>query len=99
MNQYFVIDGSSDPGNYNVYEVIDGEKRHIYHVNGMKKGGIKKSRQYIGNYLVSKYNYSLSTIVPHQNIKPDRQESKNPWHRNCTVQDYLDGIDPQKKLK
>jgi len=99
MNHYFVIDGSSNPGDYNVYEVINGEKRHIYQVEGMKKGGIKESRQFIGNYLARKYNYSLSTIVPHQNKKPGRLESKNPWHRNCTIQDYLDGIDPQKKPK
>lgn len=99
MDHYFVIDGSSNLGIYDVYEVINGEKRHIYHIENMKRGGLKKSRQFIGNYLVGKYKYSLSKIIPHQNKKPDRPESKNPWHKKCSVQDYLQGIDPQKKSK
>ncbi|NHC43581.1 hypothetical protein G6549_27460 [Bacillus sp. MM2020_1] len=98
MQHYFIIEGCRETGNYVVYEEKNGNQQLIYTVNDVKKGGLKKSRQYIGNYL-KQCGYSLSDIVPHQTVKPDRAESKNRLHTNCTVQDYIDGIDPEKKPK
>ncbi|MFE0506955.1 hypothetical protein ACWF7H_18820 [Peribacillus butanolivorans] len=98
MNHFFIIEGCSDTGNYVIFEGKRGtqENLKIHTVNNRKKG-LKECRQYIGNYLKFTCGYALNQVIPHQCVKPDRLESKNPWHRNCTVQDYIDGIDPAKK--
>lgn len=98
MEHYFVIEGSRETGNYIIYENKDGNTlSEIHTVNDMKRGGLKACRQHIGNLLKNKYGYSLDQVVPHQCVKPGREESKNPWIKSSTVQDYLDGIDPLKK--
>ncbi|MFJ9385219.1 hypothetical protein ACIROD_15935 [Peribacillus sp. NPDC101481] len=101
MNHFFIIEGCRETGNYVVYEGKKGVQENliIQTVNNKKKGGLKECRQYIGNHLKNKCGYALNQVVPHQCVKPNREEFKNPWHLNCTVQDYIDGIDPAKKQK
>lgn len=100
MDHYFIIEGQRETGNYVVYESINGKKPYeIYTVKNMKRGGLKQCRQHVGNLLKNTYGYSKDQVIPHQCVKPDREESKNPWIYNSTVQDYLDGIDPLKKPK
>lgn len=91
------IVGGINSGNYSAYKNDDTEP--FVSIVGWTNRGLSAIRKMIGNYLVTQCGYSTTTNIPQHNIKPDRPESKNDLHKICTVQDYLDAVDPAKKYR
>ncbi|MDF9412977.1 hypothetical protein E1B06_14930 [Brevibacillus laterosporus] len=91
------IVGDINSGNYSAYKNDDSEP--FVSIVGWKKYGLSAIRKMVGNYLITQCGYSTTTNIPQHNIKPCRAESKNDFHKICTVQDYLDAVDPAKKYR
>lgn len=96
-NHYFITNGCRETGNYSITEVIKGKETILHNIYGNRRGGLKEARQWIGQYVMSKYDYSQDTPVVHQCVKPQREESKNPWHDDWKVNDYLKGTKASRK--
>ncbi|AKF92655.1 hypothetical protein AYJ08_05245 [Brevibacillus sp. SKDU10] len=91
------IVGDINSGNYSAYKNDDTEP--FVSIVGWKKFGLSAIRKMVGNYLVTQCGYSTTTNIPQHNIKPGRPDSDNRLHKICTVQDYIDGIDPDEKYR
>lgn len=88
----FIIEGDSESGNYSVF--VNGSTIPLKEIRGRHRGGLKASRQFIGQYL-NELGHGAEEVFSHQCVKPGRDN--NPWFHDVTVQEYLDGIDPQKR--
>jgi hypothetical protein len=87
-NFYFIIEGSKESGSYFVYEVTDLVRRLIFETHCAYRGGLKISRQKIGEYLQTK-GFSSNDALYHQCYKPGR---KNNPILKWTVSEYLIGV-------
>ncbi|WP_282035007.1 hypothetical protein [Metabacillus indicus] len=77
----FIISGCRETGDYTIQVAHDGLYTTVHEVIGNKRAGLKESRKWIGEYLVSKYEYPLDKLISHKCIKPGRNENKNPIHK------------------
>ena len=87
-NFHFMIEGDKESGKYIVHEIINGDSRQIFEINGKYYGGLKASRQKIGEHL-QKRGYHLNDAFSHQCVKPGR--GSNPIHE-WTVEEYFIGV-------
>jgi hypothetical protein len=90
LAHYFIIHGNREDGNYSIFEIIDDKKESVNKIFGNKRQGLKESRQWIGMYL-RKHGFSNNQKMIHKCEKPDRDESKNPYHE-WTVEQYVNGV-------
>jgi len=90
MASSFTIHGDKESGKYSVFK--NGEIEPIFEITGMHTGGLKSTRQWIGEYL-KREGQSLNSVFEHQCMKPNRKY--NPKHK-WTVERYLIGV-PEKK--
>jgi hypothetical protein len=88
LNYYFVIEGSKETGSYIVYEVSHLVRKLIFETHGAHRGGLKISRQKIGEYLQT-MGLSSNDAFYHQCNKPGR---KNNPILKWTVSEYLIGV-------
>ncbi|MDM5336400.1 hypothetical protein QUF84_04035 [Fictibacillus enclensis] len=76
----FIITGCRETGNYTFQKFDNGCYHLVHEVKDNKQSGLKESRKWIGDHIVSNGNSSLNVIVTHQCIKPGRDKNKNPIH-------------------
>ncbi|MEN8698437.1 hypothetical protein [Bacillus infantis] len=88
INYFFTIQGDRISGKYIVVEWKDGKSNKILEINERYYGGLKESRQFIGDYL-RKSGHPCTKVFQHQCIKPNRKN--NPYH-DWTVEEYLIGV-------
>ncbi len=77
----FVISGCRETGDYTIQEANNRLYKTVHEVTGNRRSGLKESRKWIGEYVVSKYDYPLNKVVTHKCVKPGRDENKNPIHK------------------
>lgn len=87
-NYFFTIEGDKELGIYVAIEWHNGISKKIFENSGKYYGGLKESRQAIGEYLRNS-GYALNQVITHQCIKPNRK--RNPFHE-WTVDEYLLGV-------
>ncbi|WFA20649.1 hypothetical protein ERY13_27120 [Paenibacillus mucilaginosus] len=89
----FSIEGAREGGDYVVREWINGIGSEVARIPEAKMGGLKASRQKIGEILKLR-GISKSALVTHRCIVPGR--GGNPVHK-WTVDQYLIGVPEKKK--
>jgi hypothetical protein len=76
----FVITGYRETGDYIIEELVNGALVGVHKVIGNKNAGLKESRKWIGEYVISKYGFPKGKLISHKCVKPGREEHKNPVH-------------------
>ncbi|KKI90684.1 hypothetical protein WQ54_19380 [Bacillus sp. SA1-12] len=77
----FVISGCIETGDYTIQEANIGLYTTVHEVKRNRRSGLKENRKWIGEYVISKYDYPLNKVVTHKCVKPGRDEKKYPIHK------------------